>query len=301
MPIEMKYLAILFADMSGSSLIYEVLGDQAAQKLVTDCMSILSRVAEDHQGTVIKTIGDEVMCTFPGANLAVTAAIEMHRNLENTVFVNKPGLPPPSIRVGIHWGPVIHERDDVFGDTVNLAARMATIAKSRQILMTEQTVAETPPEMQAMVRCIDRTRVKGKTVEIDIYEFIWEQQDATFMVQRSPLASPSQFRLILRFGYQTIELDSNRPIATPGRRRRTDLVIDDVHVSRTHARIECRRGKFVLIDQSTNGTYVRTQGVESETTLVHRDEVQLSGSGIIGVGRLVDPDSLEAVHFECGS
>ena len=94
---------------------------------------------------------------------------------------------------------------------------------------------------------------------------------------------------------QSIKLDENRPSATLGRQKHNDVVVDDSRVSRTHARIEYNRGKFTLIDQSSNGTLMQIQGQKS--VLLKREEIQLQGSGVIGLGRKVTPESETAVHF----
>jgi class 3 adenylate cyclase len=289
------YLAILFADISSSVQIYEILGDEAAQKLLASCLSLLSEVTTKYQGTVIKTIGDEVMCTFPNADLAREAAKDMQLSFDKLPITTPPGLAPPSLRVGFHVGPVVRQGDDVFGDAVNLAARMVSLAKPRQILTTEQTVEALTLSEPATVRCIDTTRVRGKREEVSIHEVIWEQMDVTLMSEGAIGPDSPQARLNIRFGDELIQIERGRPFISLGRHQSNDLVVDEVFASRSHCRIEYRRGKFVLVDQSTNGTYVSIEGGES--AFLRRDEMALRGSGIIGLGRQVESDSTGAVHF----
>jgi len=288
-------LSILFADVAKSTHLYETLGNKIAQNLIGSCVSLMSRVTNNHQGTVIKTIGDEIMCTFPNANDAVGAAIEMNRELEQMIVEGKPGSPPPNIYVGIQLGAVIREDNDVFGDAVNVAARMVSLAKQRQIITTEETVNALNPEYKDTARCIDKTVIKGKSGEIDIYEVVWEQQDATIMVDDSFDPMSLQSIMELQFQGQRIEVDQNRPSIAMGRQSHNDVVVNDNRVSRTHARIEYQRGKFTLIDQSTNGTYALVQ--RKKTINLRRDEAQLLGDGIIGLGREVTPDSPLAIHY----
>lgn len=292
-------LAILFADVANSTKLYETLGNEAARSLVGDCLSLLSEVTASHQGTVIKTIGDEIMCTFPSIDNAVEAAINMNRNLVDMPVAGKPGTYPPNIYVGIQLGPVIKEDKDVFGDAVNVAARMASLAKQRQIITTEETVEAMPPELKSTARYIDKTTIKGKAGETKIYEIMWEQKDETVMLDVSMDSLIIEARLELRLGDQTIEVGQNRPVITMGRQTHNDLVIDDIRVSRTHARIEYRRGKFMLIDQSTNGTYALIQGERS--IKLRRDEAPLMGDGVISLGRKTVRNSSEKgplVYFE---
>ncbi|MBN2062423.1 MAG: adenylate/guanylate cyclase domain-containing protein [Deltaproteobacteria bacterium] len=288
-------LAILFADVAKSTHLYETLGNTAAKNLIGNCISLFSRLTAQHNGVVIKTIGDEIMCTFPTADNAVEAAIEMNRELETLTLPEMPGVAPPNIYVGFQYGPVIREDNDVFGDAVNVAARMVSLAKQRQIITTGETVNLLSPKHKSATRIIDKTTVKGKSGEIDIHEIVWEQQDATVMVDDSFDSTTIQSKMELVFQGQRIEVDQNRPSATLGRQNHNDVVVNDNRVSRSHARIEYNRGKFVLIDQSTNGTYALIQN--KKTLNLKRDEAPLIGSGIIGLGREVTPDSPLAIHY----
>lgn len=288
-------LAIFFADIAKSTQLYEKMGDKAARSIIANCLSLFTKVAIRNGGTVIKTIGDEIMCTFSSADEAVEAAIEMNRDLENMTMPENPGAPAPNIYVGLQYGEVIREDDDVFGDAVNVAARMVSMAKQRQIVTTEDTVAVLRPELKGTARCIDKTTVKGKSGEFDIYEIVWEQQDATIMVEDSLDSLTLKSCLALTFQGQEVQIDHNNPGATLGRQGHNDIVVNDNRVSRSHARIEYRRGKFILVDQSTNGTFVLIQGKKSVN--LKRDEATLLGNGIIGLGREVNSDSPLAVYY----
>lgn len=288
-------LTILFADIAKSTNLYEVLGDVAAQKVIGVVLSNLSQVAERHRGRIIKTIGDAVMCTFQLVNDAVEAARDMQETVGRLGFLEYPQVSSLNIYVGLQSGMVIEREGDVFGDAVNVAARMTELAKPRQILTTEKTVSELAPELAVMARCADTTTLKGKTGEVKVFEVVWEQQDQTVMVDGLLDSHVFRLRLELRLGGVVLEVDQNRPIVTLGRQSHNDLVIDDGRVSRSHARIEYRRGKFVLIDQSSNGTFVLPTG--GKTTRLRRDEAPLLGHGMIGLGKPPAPNSAEAVHF----
>jgi len=300
MPRETATVAILFADIAKSTQIYESLGNKIAQNLIAVCLSHLSNVTLKHKGTIIKTIGDELMCTFPTPYDAVEAAKEMHQTLEEIVIPEKPGYPPPNIYVGIQYGRVVMEKGDVFGDAVNVAARMVSYAKQRQIITTDETIKALPPGHDTMVQCIDSTNIKGKSGKIDIYEIIWEQHDVTVMFD-SPdddSINPLNIQTHLELEYQgkNLVVDQNNPAVTLGRQNHNDIVVQDNPVSRTHARIEYRRGKFLLIDQSSNGSHILIQGKKSVT--LKRDEYSLIGYGVIGLGRKVDSDSPFAISYK---
>jgi phosphosulfolactate phosphohydrolase-like enzyme len=101
--------------------------------------------------------------------------------------------------------------------------------------------------------------------------------------------------LELRFGNHVIEISKTRPSVTMGRQEHNDLEVIDTRVSRSHARIEYRDGKFILIDHSTNGTYVMISGKQGVN--LKREELPLEGRGFITLGRKIAPNSPKAIHF----
>jgi adenylate cyclase len=130
---------------------------------------------------------------------------------------------------------------------------------------------------------------------MNIYEVIWEEEDLTVMMDESVGAEVVRARLELKFDNQIYELDENRPSVTLGRQIHNDVVVNDGRVSRTHARIEYRRGKYILIDQSSNGTHLLIQGKKS--VVIKRDETQLIGNGLIGLGREPTPESPKSIQY----
>jgi adenylate cyclase len=294
---KMTNLAILFADISGSTRLYEILGDVAARTKVADCLDMLTVVVTRHNGTVIKTIGDEIMCTFPSAEEASSASCEMHEMLEEDVTEQTSAGPISlSIRVGMHFGPAILESGDVFGGAVNVAARMAAMAKGGQIITTQGAVDEMSPIMRASTRFIDRAPVKGKKETMDIFEVIWQQEDVTRM-STGVIARPNTAPVRMRLTYHSdsVLMDADITQVVMGRSKSAYLTINETLASRQHVRIEHRRGKFFIIDQSTNGTYVHH---ESDESFLRREEMPLSGDGMISLGRSFSENPQEVVHFK---
>ncbi len=288
-------VAILFADIAKSTHLYEVLGNQTAQQIIGTSLCKLGTIARRLGGTVIKTIGDEIMCTFPSAGTAVEAGVMMHQAMDALTLPDRPDFSPPNIYIGFQFGPVISEEGDVFGDAVNVAAHMAAMAKQRQIITTEDTLRLLPEEIRNAARLINKTTIKGKSGEVNIFEIVWEHQDITVMLDGGFDTQVLRSVLEVRYADETITIDEGRPSATIGRQLHNDIVVQDSRVSRSHARLEYRRGRFVLIDQSTNGTFVVMQG--KKKAHVKNDEVALIGDGIIGLGREVDPTSPHVLHY----
>ncbi|MEN6475991.1 MAG: adenylate/guanylate cyclase domain-containing protein [Syntrophaceae bacterium] len=297
MPPEESACTILFADISGSTRLYEDLGDASAHRLVNACIEVLTRVVAEHRGVIVKTIGDEVMCTFADEGAAVQAAIGMHKAVDAMPPILTGKAIRPNIRIGLHAGPVIRQGLDVFGDSVNVAARMVSLAKPRQIITTSQVLAALPASSGVTVVCVDRTTVKGKGGDFLLYEIVWEEDTQTIILSKDQGLAVLGGRLRIRHGQQEVFVDKDRPSVTLGRQAQNDLVVNDSIASRVHARIEYQRGKFMLIDVSANGTYVRVPG--EELVFIHHEELALGPSGIIGLGRACDQAAPDAVHFAC--
>ena len=289
-------LAILFADVSGSTRLFETLGDAMARVKVADCLETLTEVTKEHGGTVIKTIGDEIMCTFPTANDAAKAACEMHEALEEDITEGGGEGTTLSIRVGMHFGPAILEAGDVFGDAVNVAARMTAQAKGGQIITTQSTVDKLEPLLRASTRFVDRAPIKGKKEEIEIYEVIWQEEDVTRMAT-GLLHDESKPKICLRISYNNKEVVLNRQKTglVMGRSQSCDLSVNEKLASRQHVRIEMRRDKFFIIDQSTNGTHVLIEGTEE--AFLRREEMPLHGTGRISLGKSFAEEPTEVVSF----
>lgn len=297
MPNENSSLAILFADVSGSTRLYETLGDKAALERIEHCLSNLSALVRKHHGEIIKTIGDEIMSSFPDASSAFHAARAMQMEMAMQLISGKH---PLLIHVGLHYGPAIREDGDIFGDAVNIAARLTEIAKPGQIITSQQTADTLPAELRSDMRQLGTATLKGKREEIEICEIIWQEGgDLTLMPGSAFKAQAYGGSLVLRHAGVSLVLDEKKPAAVLGRDKNNDLVVNTPLASRQHAQIEFRGGKFILIDQSTNGTYVFTEG--GRNAFVHREEFPLTGMGSFSLGQDTagDTNSPLTVVFAC--
>ncbi|MEM7252485.1 MAG: adenylate/guanylate cyclase domain-containing protein, partial [Pseudomonadota bacterium] len=237
-------LSIVFADISGSTRLYENLGDDIARGLIADCLELMTQCVVKQRGRVVKTIGDEVMCIFAAAENAVRASVAMQEVVTDELPRRNSDTPSTmTIRIGLHFGQVIAERGDVFGDAVNVAARMANVAKGGQIIATRSLVKRVPRELQQSTRHLDRIPIRGKGSELDIYEVIWQPEDVTRIVAPVMVGDLDATRASLLLRYRDTEIDiSNASDAVIlGRGQKADLVVDDSMASREHARVECRR------------------------------------------------------------
>jgi len=292
-------LAVLFADISGSTALYESRGDEVARRLIAQCIAVMMREVQAHRGTLIKTIGDEIMCTFANAEDAFQAACGMQNAVEKTRFEDNC---PMHIRVGFHYGDVIREDGDVFGDTVNVAARVAAITRASQIMTTQAVVDALPPNSREKTRQIMRAEFKGKQEQLDISLIVWEMDDMMSTRIGTPAfrKAPDNFdELLLRYRDQVLRVNKERRSVVLGRGDACDLIVMNNFASRQHMRIELRFGKFVAIDQSTNGTYVRFD--DGHMTRVAREEVTLYGKGAISMGQAYSDNTPDLVEFSVTS
>ena len=188
--------AVLFADVSGSTKLYETAGDQVAKAAIDECVRIMRERTEAARGRVIKTIGDEVMSLFPTADAAADAAIEM----QSAITELKPvGNTKIGIRIGFNYGPVVEQADgDIFGDAVNVASRLSHVAVKGQIITARDTVLLMSPMLKSATRKITAIQIKGKAAEVEVYELMWQQsEDATTMAAQRSVYTPKKTKLRL--------------------------------------------------------------------------------------------------------
>jgi hypothetical protein len=286
----------------GSTKLYELLGDLRARDMVGICIDVMRAATDQNNGTVIKTMGDEVMSTFPTADDALNAAAQMQKQIVTHPEL-KVGEQTVAIRIGCNYGPVVLENRDIFGSAVHTANRMTSQAKAGQIMTTANMVDQLSPDWRASVRQIDIATIKGRSSEVALFEVLWQTEDNTSMVPEIAITARERERgsksmhLRLRYQGQEVIVSDDRAMITIGRAEENDLVVKGNLISRLHARVEINRNKFVLVDQSTNGTFVISQA--GEEAFVRRDTMQIQGEGLIGLGKAPDVNSSQVIRYVC--
>jgi adenylate cyclase len=276
--------AVLFADMSGSTKLYLTVGDDRARELVARTLALWTELTTAAQGQVVQLRGDGMLCTFPSVDAALAAAVGMR---------DMPYEPPLSMHAGLHAGPVQREAEQLYGDAVNTAARMADIAKRFEIVLTEAAEQQLIERARwSNLRLIRKVPVKGKPEPMNIYLLPNEKQALTDY--RPPLQTKTlNVRLHLRYGTASVAIDRSAGACLIGRDEECRVKVDHRLVSRRHASIECVSGKYFLQDHSTNGTYVG-DGAGGDAVLIQREIYQLKNSGVISLGiePRINPDHL---------
>lgn len=288
--------AVLFADVAGSTALYELLGDEPAFALVEDCLATMSACTVEFHGRVVKTIGDAVMAVFDRADDAAAAAAEMQ--------VRVAGLGEPrgvhlGVRIGFHFGPVVPRDGDVFGDSVNLASRLCDLASKGQVITDQETARQLSSLHAASLRTLFPIEVKGKAQEVELVEVLWQaasQEMTAIVAAPAPADAAGWAHLALEVGGERLDMGPERRKATFGRDHEADFTVRSPTVSRAHAMIERRRERFVLVDHSLNGSFVTFEG--KPEIKVRHEELTLIGHGWIAFGE-PRAQAQQVAEFHC--
>jgi class 3 adenylate cyclase len=290
---------VLFADLRGSTALYETLGNAEATTVVTRSVSLISQIVSTSGGVVVKTLGDGLMAVFADSAAAVVAADEMHESLDRIVPPSgQRNTPVLKLQVGLAHGEVVEMSGDCFGDAVNVAARLLDHAGDNETLATASVVAGLDADTRERCRSLDKVQLRGRVEPVHVYLIEgrrFSDTAATAYGELLPAQEPEGIRLVW--------LDLNRVFAGPslpvvlGRSPQVTYCIDDSRVSRSHARIDWHGGAFQLTDLSYNGTYVRFSN-DSEIVSLRRGTCTLHGTGLIGLGASLTDPTAPCVRFE---
>lgn len=282
-----KYVTILFSDITGSTRMFETLGDTMAKQIISEIVVLMQQAVEGYKGRVIKTIGDEVMAEFPTPEQAALAASDMQINLSQQNAAKSRNI---QIHIGFHYGEVIREGGDVFGDAVNVAARMVGQCQPGQILTTRETALMMSSMIDDKMRSLGTRSLKGKQMDIEVFEILWQKDrsNLTVVARTNPSIneglSPT---LHLKYQGNHISLQKKDTPYLLGREPQDSLynhlIVDDDCVSRIHAVIEYHQGRFSLNDRSTNGTWVYPN--PKETLFIHQESYLLISRGAFSLGK----------------
>jgi len=291
-----KSASLIHAAVAGSSRLFERLGTTEATHAVERCMKRMVRGIDGFHGRLVSTARDELSALFDNANDACQAAIAMQRRVAD--------LPPVSgiqlaIRVGVHHGAVVEHEGGVFGEGVGVAESLAGLADAGQLVVSDETQALLTPQLQLLTRRLDSRSDPELPGDGSVFELIWAEPKAAPRhpaVDKPPSARERELRLCIRYGHYVKLLDRHRPSVAMGRDAACEITVHNRRASRQHARIERRGGSFVLIDLSTNGTFVTVNG-EQELFIRHEQFV-LRGSGVISFAASAGSAAADIAEYE---
>jgi class 3 adenylate cyclase len=282
-----KRCTILFVDVVRSSELYVDLGDEAARARVAACLADLQRAAEQHGGRLVKSLGDGLLCAFESEPLAVDAAFELLASAPRHRL---------RVRIGMHAGEVLVEDLDLYGQAVNAAAHLISLARPSEILVTSEVVAGLAPERRQEARQVHGLALKGWREPLDL--FVLERADmSATLVATAAVVRPPEWTgqsLEISLGERTWRVGPLTGL-TLGRDAGNDVVVLGEKVSRRHAAIGERSSKFVLVDQSVNGTWLVP--ADGSVLRLLREAAPLHGSGRIYLGLPPDHAKAEPIEF----
>jgi len=286
-------LTVLFADICRSTDLFDRLGDQDALNLVMKALELAAQIVTRNDGTVIGTIGDELMCTFTVPQQALIAARQIHGMIQTDTLMQSNQL---AMRVGINSGAVVSLSNSVYGDTVNIAARLAQQAKANQSLVSSSTIASIDQSLPDQIRPIGEINLRGKAGAIDVFELLGvdTEEEITEVASSKTLESRS-FLMTMRYRTREMRFDPMLVRFLFGRGQDCDQTVDHPTISREHAEILYHNGQFILRDFSTNGSFV-IRGDNREQ--VHRSSIELRGQGQIYLGRTLNQPEF-CIEFTC--
>jgi adenylate cyclase len=288
-------VALLLADITGSTPLYEKVGDAAALGRINECLDRLRSIVAEEGGTFLRSRGDDMLCYFPDPGAALRAARRMQA---------REGAGPLAIHAGVHFGSVIHAQDDIFGDAVNLTARLAATAKPGEVLVSQACVDQLSESDTRTLQILDSITFKGKSSATRVYSLLEADVDPRTEMAFGPEAGHTRSRqrrgvaevtVTLRYGGLTLQCKERTSLSI-GRATDCDVVIAQLWVSREHATIAVRRGTVQLDDRSSSGTYVSMH--DGSELFMRRESAFLTGSGTISPAIRPTDARAELIHYE---
>jgi len=297
--------AVLFVDITDSTRLQGALGDAAALALINGAFERLNIIVARHAGAVVKTLGDGFICVFEDPDDAFRTAVDIQISV---CAAAQETARPLQLKIGFTWGPVILAGNEVYGDAMNVCARLVTLANPEQILTSATTVEALSPGLRTRCRALFPTRIKGKADEVAVSEVFWRNDPAITEANlvRAEFARAVQTSLKLIYRGNLFVVNRSQPMLQMGRDQSNEIVIVSLFASRVHARVHTREGHFVLTDLSSNGTFLMAdEGSGAHLSEIHlrRAEAILSGRGWIGLGKNATTHGNHSVRFslEAGS
>lgn len=293
---------VVFADLAGSTGLYEALGNAAAAEAIARITRWIAGVCEAHDGRVVKLLGDGVLAVHPRAADAVAAVVALQRAHARQLPAGPEGM---RLQIGVASGEVVEMDGDCYGDAVNVAARLSDLCGPDHIWTTRAVVAQLAalPE-DVRVRSLGPIPLRGRSEAAEIFQVDWEQDAQSRQLTRPatlsdhlPVRPPSGGGVRLSCHGRRQRFRAEELPIHLGRADEAQFQVVDPRVSRNHARIEWRSGALVLADLSSYGTWVRFSA-GADALMLRREECVLVGVGELALGAAFDDATAPIVQFE---
>ncbi len=283
----MPVACVLMADISGSTKLYDCSGNANALEKISQMLDRMRILVEEHNGTCVKSQGDDVLSYFDHPDQALAAGWAM---------INEPWSNGLSVHAGMYMGPFLNHENDIYGDVVNTAARLASLAKSGEVLLGDNSFDLLEAATKQRLLPIGEIQLKGKADPTRVYSgSVMDLSQQTVIAIRPktddrPRAQGAEFTHAGRSWHI-----GEGETLTIGRSSENDIVIAEAWVSRKHAQIAIRHHQLEYSDHSSSGSVVQMS--DGKQITVHRRATLLSGNGIIFAGTRAEPDSPCAISF----
>lgn len=299
----MAEVTVVFADLTGSTGVFESLGNAKATQAITRLTQWIGNVSVAYRGHVVKYLGDGVLVVFPDNADAVDAVTELQRVHRDRIR-NWPEHLKMRLQLGVARGEVVEQNGDCFGDAVNVASRLSDLSGPDQILATEAVIEKLPADTLVRSRNLGSMDLRGRSEACLVHRIEWQSEVMTesFTVPAG-LGMHSAPQPLTLASIELSWLDINTEFSSGelpiflGRDQDAQFVVQDPRVSRRHARIEWRAGKFYLEDVSSYGTWVRFSDSAAVVAL-RRQECVLLQEGEIALGAPFEDFTVPTVSFK---
>lgn len=300
----MAEVTVVFADLTSSTGVFEALGNAKATQAITRLTDWLGKVCVARGGKVVKNLGDGVLMVFAHSTEAVEAVTEMQRTHTERIKTWPDNL-RMHLQIGLAQGEVIEQAGDFFGDAVNLASRLSDLSGPDQILASETVIRQLAADTLVRFRRLGAMAIRGRIENCMVYRVEWQNEvPSDFFTVPAGLGTSPETSSAPQIGTITLSwLDVEATFTSTelpvhlGRVAEAQFVVTDPRVSRLHARLTWREGKFYLEDVSSYGTWVQFAGGEAIVAL-RRQECLLLGDGEIALGAPFEDFSVPTVSFK---
>ena len=300
----MAEVTVVFADLTGSTRIFESFGNAKATQVITRLTDWLGKVCVARVGKVAKNLGDGVLMVFAHSTAAVDAVSEMQR-LHTERLKTWPDNLKMHLQIGMAQGEVIEQAGDFFGDAVNLASRLSYLLGANQIFASDTVINQLPADTLVRFRSLGAMDIRGRVENCMVHRVEWQSEVLSdFFTVPAGLGAAAAAMSRQQIGTMVLAwldveatfISTDLPIHL-GRLAEAQFVVNDPRVSRLHAKITWRAGKFYLEDVSSYGTWVKFSG-SADVVALRRQECVLMVSGEIALGAPFEDFSVPTVSFK---
>ena len=296
---------ILFVDLQGSTSAYEALGNARATQIVTRITQRLVQQSVSGGGRVIKTLGDGVLVLFVHRQQAIHTAVQMQRSHFKRLNKVEQRVQLP-LRIGLASGEVEMISGDCYGDAVNVASRLCDLCGPHQIWINSAALQGIGEGRGVSFRMLGPIHIRGRIEPCHVHQIEWREENNTALLTMQAVDALGQLPKDADFLGRHIELSYLQHVqlfhafdlpAYIGRAPLMEFVVNDLRVSRSHARLEWHHGSIQLVDVSSFGSWLRFAGDLASELLLRRDRTVLHGQGELALGASFSDPTAPIVRF----